>query len=301
MKKYLFVLSTLVLFAFSSCQKIAGDLISKDFNIEGSYTALKVQDAFDVVVDEAATQVTVTVGENIMPKVVVEIVDNTLKIRLKGINYGTYGTDMKVILPYNADLSSVELSGASGFRSEYGLVGQKSLVELSGASDFYCDLLANEIVVRLSGASEFHGEIQGDQVDIYLSGSSNLYGNVVADDLNMKLSGSSDIECDVDAYELDLVMSGASDALLEGYVSQLNIDLDGSSNIVKKVVGNCYALACDNCEGKMSGSSDAYIHCDGRICVELSGASELHYTGDGISSGCSTTSGGSSIIGPEHP
>lgn len=301
MKKYLIVLLALVLFAFSSCQKIAGDLISKDFNIDGSYTTLKVQDAFEVVVDDSATQVTVTVGENIMPKVVVGIVDHTLKIRLKGFNHSSYGTDMKVILPYNADLRIIELSGASKFRSEYGLVCQKSIVELSGASDFYCDLLANEIDIRISGASEFHGEIQADEVNIDLSGSSNLYGIIVADDLNMNLSESSDIDCDVESDELNLEMSGASDATLVGYVTQLKMTLSGSSNIVQQVVGDEYALRCDHCEGTMTGSSKAYIHCDGRICVDLSDASDLHYTGDGISSGCSTISGGSSIIGPEHP
>ena len=103
------------------------------------------------------------------------------------------------------------------------------------------------------------------------------------------------------ATDLDLDLSGASDATLRGRVGTLKIDLTGSSNIIRKVVGKYYALACDQLEGTMSGASEAYIHCDGRICVDLSGDSDLHYTGEGIFSGCSTTSGGSSIIGPEHP
>lgn len=280
MKKYFAVLSVLVLFAFCSCQKFAGDPITKDFSIAGSYTELKVESAFDVTVSDAATQITVTVGENIMPKVVVEIVDNTLKIYCKRLTIPA--GEMKVTIPYNADLTSVDLSGASEFHSEYGLEGQKVEVELSGASDFYCDIDADEVKIDMSGASGF-------------------FGDIVADGADVNLSGSSDIKGGMDALDLDLELSGASFATFEGQVIDLKIDLTGASNIIKKVVGNRYALVCGKCEGTMSGASVAYIHCDGRICVDLSGASDLHYTGDGISSGCSTTSGGSSIIGPEHP
>jgi hypothetical protein len=281
MKKYLFILSALVLFAFSSCQKFAGDPITQDFSIEGSYTALEVHNAFEVTVSDAVDVVTITVGENVMPKVVVEVVDNTLKIRLKPMT-NILGGEMKALIPYNANLTSVDMSGASEFHSKYVLEGEKVEVELSGASDFY-------------------GDIDADEVDIDMSGASNFYGDILADEIDMNLSGSSDIEGHVTANELDIELSGGSDATLEGQVETLKIDLTGSSNIVKKVVGNRYALACNQCEGSMSDSSDAYIHCDDRICVDLSGTSHLHYTGEGISSGCSTTSGGSSISGPEHP
>lgn len=280
MKKYLFVLSTLVLFAFCSCQKFAGDPISKDFTIEGTYTELQVENAFDVTVSDAVSQITVTAGENIMPKVIVEVVDNTLKIRLKPLT-NNYGSDMTVILPYNADLTSVDLSGASEFRSEYGLEGQKVEVDLSGASDFYCD-------------------IDADEVDIDLSGASNFYGDILADEIEMEVSGSSNIKGYVEVLDLDLGMSGASDATLEGYVGTLKMELTGASNIKKTINGNRYGLVCDRCEGSMSGASDAYIHCDGTIKVDLSGASELHFTGDGNPAD-SSTSGGSDIIHDVNP
>ena len=289
----MFVLSTLVLFAFSSCQKFAGDPITQDFSIEGTYTKLQVENAFDVTVSDAVNKITVTAGENIMPKVIVEVVDNTLKIRLKPLA-NNYGSDMTVILPYNADLTSVDLSGASEFHSEYGLEGQKVEVELSGASDFYCDIDADEIKIGLSGASNFHGKAIADKAEVHMSGSSDYFGDVLADEIVMGLSGSSSIEGKVSADNLDLNLSGASDATLVGQVTRLQIDLEGASNIIKKVVGNRYALVCDQCEGEMSGASDAFIHCDGNIKVNLSGGSELHFTGDAFTAD-STVSGGSKI------
>ncbi len=256
MKKYLFVLSALVLFAFSSCQKFAGDPITKEFTIDGTYTELEVSNSFDVTVSDAVDVVTITVGENAMPKVVVEVVDNTLKIRLKSMA-NVYGGEMKAIIPYNAYLTSVDLSGASQFRSEYGLSGEKVEVELSGASDFYCDIDADEIDMNLSGASYIEGN--------------------------------------VDASELDLDMSGASDATLKGRVTTLDIDLSGASSIKKSIIGSRYALECDVCKGEMTGSSDAYIHCNQILKVNLSGGSELHFTGAGNPAD-SNCSGGSEIV-----
>ena len=255
MKKCLVVLSALVLFAFSGCQKFAGDPVSQDFTIDGTYTALEVGSAFEVTVSDAVDVVTVTVGENVMPKVVVEVVDNTLKIHLKpAVNF--YGGEMKAIVPYNAHLTSVDLSGASEFHSEYGLKGKKVEIDLSGSSDFF--------------------------------------GDILADNIDMDLSGSSSIKGYVEALELDLEMTGSSDATFEGQVGLLKMDLNGSSDIMKTINGNRYGFACDHCEGLMSGSSNAYIHCDGSIKVNLSGSSELHFTGDGNPAD-SHTSGSSDI------
>ena len=111
----------------------------------------------------------------------------------------------------------------------------------------------------------------------------------------MNLSGSSNIEGNITTNELDLDMSGASDATLIGQASKLIINLAGASNIIRNVVGTRYGLVCDDCEGTMSGSSEAYIHCDGNIRVTLSGASDLHFTGNGNPAD-SNTSGGSNII-----
>ena len=274
MKKYLVVLSVFILVAFCSCSKYAGDPITKDFDISGNYTELEVHDAFDVTVSNTATQITITAGENIMPNVVVKIDDNKLVIKLQSWTY-SYGSDMKVVLPYNTELTSVDLSGASTFNSEYGLDGEKVEVDMSGASEFNCNIDADMVEIEMSGASNFYGDIDADEIEMDLSGASNIKGGVTATDL-------------------DIELSGASDVSLEGNVVNIDAYLSGSSSIVKKVVGNRYGLVCNQFIGDMSGGSDAYIHCDGSIKAHLSGGSELHYTGNAATTGSECT-GGSAI------
>ena len=227
-----------------------------EFSVAGTYTELQVEDAFDVTVSDMVDRITVTAGDQIMPRVVVDKDGDKLVIRLKPLT-NTRGSALKVLLPYNPDLRKVELSGSSDFHSPFPLTGRKVELDISGASDFYGDIDADEIEMDLSGASNIRGF--------------------------------------VNAVELDIALSGASDATLEGMVSSLELDLSGSSNIARKVVGNSYSIACDRCKGSLSGSSNAYIHCETSIKASISGGSNLHYTGNAATGG-SSTSGGSNII-----
>lgn len=226
-------LAMAILAIFCSCSQDDGDLITQEFNINGAYTELRVENAFDVTVSNTVDQVTVLAGKKIMPKIKVKLTGNTLKIYLDGwsISHGS----MKVLLPANPELRKVVLSGAS----------------------------------------EFYGDMAANNVEIVLSGASDINGGVMATSLNLTLSGS-------------------SSATLDGQVGELTMNLSGSSELEQKEVNNHYSLVCNECEGSLSGSSDAYIHCDGNIRVDVSGSSRLHYTGNASTSG-SKTSGGSDI------
>lgn len=257
MKKSMIILSVCALLGLCSCTFDAGDPMTKVFDAGETYSVLRVEDAFNVIVSDTATKITLTTGENIMPNVEVKIENNTLTIRLKP-SMRIYNNKGSVIIPCNTVLSSVRLSGASEFHSPYPLTGNEVEVVLSGASDCYCDIAASE------------------EVDIDLSGSSNYYGNVTT-------------------QNLELEMSGASDAKITGQTTTLEIDASGSSDLVKQIVGDRYGFACNQCTGSLSGSSKAYIHCDGTISVSLSGSSDLYYTGRATTRGCST-SGSSDIV-----
>lgn len=235
MKKYMMALSALALLAFSGCDKWAGDTVTQEFAINGTYTELVVEDAFDVTVSEAVSQAVVKAGENDMSKVRVELDGTKLKIHLKG--WATSYGDLDVTLPYNPNLKSVHLSGASDFRSTYVISNQNVALNLSGASKLYCI---------------------------------------------------------VEADQLDLTMSGSSMATIDGAAGSVNMNISGSSDLIKKIAGNRYYLVCDKCKCYLSGSSEAYIHCDGSITGSVSGSSSLHYTGNATTTGCSTS--GSSKI-----
>jgi len=253
MKKFFILIAAIVICA---CSKMAGDPVTRSFDISNNYVTLDVDDAFDVYVSDAVDKVVVTLGEKLMDKMVVEEVNNTLKIYLKPFTI-LRSAKNTVLIPYNARLREFGLSGAASFHSEF--------------------------------------PIAADDVNVVLTGASSFYGDIVAEEIEMDLSGSSSVKGKVAATEMELDLSGSSDVTLEGFVGTLKIDLSGSSDIEKKVDGSQYALSCLQCKGSMSGASDAYIHSDGEIRVKLTGASKLHYTGN-ASTIDSTVSGGSEIV-----
>lgn len=218
-----------------------------------NYTKLEVKNAFEVIVCDTASQITIMADESVRPEVVVNR-EGKLIIRNKSSNMNGVP---KVTLPYNPYLTSVLLSGASSFSSHHALEGDRVKLDLSGSSSFYCD-------------------IHSADIDIQLTGTASVVSNVFA-------------------TEFHIDMGGSSTASLTGQVLSLKLDLGGSSNMNSKAVANRYSFVCDNCNGSMSGYSAAYIHCDRNINVNLSGASSLHYSGDAITSGSSTSSA-SSII-----
>ena len=183
-----------------------------------------------------------------MPDVVVEKVGDKLKIYLK-TKTNIDGLDMKVEIPYNADLVSVKLMTGSEFHSDFGLVGEKIKLDAYGIAKFYCD-------------------IDAEVVDISVSGSSIIIeGRLIATNLNLGMRN--------------------SDITLVGEVSNLKISLSGYSNIIRKKIGNRYSLACDRCEGSISGHSKAYIYCDGSIKVNVSDYSALYFMGNADTTGSS--------------
>ena len=131
-------------------------------------------------------------------------------------------------------------------------------------------------------------EEKDDILDIRLKDGTYFFNSTVNIELpvnpnltKLTLSKASDIEGDVNAEELTINLRNASDAKLKGYVKKLTLNLKDASAIKKNIINSRYGFSCDECEVSMEDASDAYIHCDGTIKINrLSGASDLHYTGN---------------------
>lgn len=235
MKKYLLLLSAFAMTAFCGCSKWAGDPITETFSVDGTYTELVVEDAFDVTVSDEVSRVTVTAGDNIMSKVRVEKDGNTLTIYLKG--WTVASGDIKVLLPYNPDLKSVELSGASDFHSSFALTGPEVEIEASGASNFYGIVNADELELYLSGSSDATIDGQVAKLDMHISGSSDLrqkivdqHYSLVCDQCECSISGSSDAFIHSDGTIRGSV-SGSSRLHFTGTAFTGDCSTSGSSSI----------------------------------------------------------------------
>jgi hypothetical protein len=220
MKNVLILLSISIL--FFGCTKDWGVPVTRNYSVNAPYTKLDVSNAFEVTVSDQVTDVVVTVGELAQERVVVRVVDGELQIGFKPNTFG-FQPNVKAVavIPANANLSDLELSGASSFTG---------------------DLRGADVDIDLSGASTYRGNVEATELDIDLSGSSDaIIHGVCQTKMDIDLSGASTLKAaDLSAMSVYGEMSGASDADVT-VCSALNVDLSGASTLT-------YGTYSDDCK-----------------------------------------------------
>ena len=210
MKNIIILLSISIL--FFGCTKDWGVPVTRNYPVNAPYTKLDVSNAFEVTVSDQVTDVVVTVGELAQERVVVRVVDGELQIGFKP-NTFVFQPNVKAVavIPANANLSDLDLSGASSFTG---------------------DLRGADVDIDLSGASTYRGNVEATELDIDLSGASDaIIHGVCQTKMDIDLSGASTLKAaDLSAMSVYGEMSGASDADVT-VCSALNVDLSGASTL----------------------------------------------------------------------
>lgn len=113
---------------------------------------------------------------------------------------------------------------------------------------------------------------------LHASGASdvNVNGAIKVNELTIQMSGASDFKGRIEANSLDVTLSGASDAMVEGKVTVLKVDANGASDF------KGYDLQTDNCSVDASGASDIKVTVNKELSARASGASGVHYKGEGV-------------------
>lgn len=112
-----------------------------------------------------------------------------------------------------------------------------------------------------------------------ISGACDVFiaGTLKAESLFIKQSGASDLrEGKIDVKKLTVDLSGASDIKITGQAMQAKIEASGASSF------KGYNLSTDICDLRASGASDIKISVNKELSAHASGASDIHYKGEGV-------------------
>ena len=114
-----------------------------------------------------------------------------------------------------------------------------------------------------------------DGLDIGVSGASAVeLVAIAAGDIKFNVSGASEVTGALQAEDIDLDISGASSIHLEGAADDINAEASGASRL------NLTEFTINNADVTFSGASSGSINLNGRLDIELSGASRLEYLGE---------------------
>lgn len=129
--------------------------------------------------------------------------------------------------------------------------------------------------LELSGAAKGTaiGFRSPHDLNLHLSGASELDMDIEAGDFFAELSGASEITGRLVSSSTEIDLSGASSITLTGSGGNIGLEGSGASN------ADLAAFAVDNAFIDFSGASHGRLDINGRLDVDLSGASSLEYKG----------------------
>jgi hypothetical protein len=104
-----------------------------------------------------------------------------------------------------------------------------------------------------------------------------IQGSVKADNLTVNLSGASDLkEGNINAKTLNADLSGASAMNISGSAGELHVEASGASDF------KGFDFSVDSCDAHATGASRINITVNKVLSARASGASDVHYKGDGL-------------------
>ena len=155
MKKHIFAVG--LLFAFAGCDiggiRGNGQVVSEQRNVD-PFVNVENGGAFRVEWNSGAPSASITLDENLMQYVEMEVRDKVLHVRTTRSVRPTHS--IRLELTSNA-LEGASFSGASRLNA-HKLSGAKFYLETTGASNVTLDGAVDELVANMTGASDLRAE-----------------------------------------------------------------------------------------------------------------------------------------------
>ena len=232
----------------------SGPETSRDYEFT-DFTGIDIGNAFELEVTYADTyKVTITAGQNVLDRIKVSKMGDTLQIDMDDWFFFWHSTPKaRITMPV---LKELDCSGATevnvkGFRS-----AEDFTLSLSGASHLDIDMETGDFDAEISGASKLIGYLKTANSDIEFSGASEVKltgsaGDLMLDgsgashaglsgfavnDADIELSGASHAEADVSG-KMDVALSGASSLEYSGNPTIGRVDITGASSMEEKEGG----------------------------------------------------------------
>jgi hypothetical protein len=277
-KSIVFLISLLILAVLFStgCSAIlrttgAGKIAEKTYDFS-NFTGVSISDALQFDIKQADTySVVVSTHENVFEHLDMHQSGDTLVIGMKFFPFNTSGIIVTITMP---QLSTLTVSGAcdgtaTGFDSTNDLE-----INVSGASDLNTDLKAGKTKLDISGDANITGNLTSTDTQIKLSDACDLNMILNTGKTIISASGSSDIKGPLQALDSQITLIGDSTCELSGSAGNTVLQASGASDM------DSLDLILQSADVNLNGASDATIHTDGTLNIDITGASTLNYTGN---------------------
>jgi len=238
MKKHIFLFAALFAFALSSCSYFgfvsvdpSGQYIAKKITTT-SFENVSVSSGFELILtQDSLKELTIETYENIHSYIVVEVVDNTLKIHPEdGINFAG-DPNVKIHLSCNF-LKKLSSSGGGHINLNNGWTADELRISLSGGGNVTGKVLLKSLELDMSGGSESDLEGVAEYLSISSSGGSvHKHFSLLSKKCRADMSGGASADVNV-SEKLIVDASGGTTIRYKGN-PEISSELSGGSSIEK--------------------------------------------------------------------
>jgi Putative auto-transporter adhesin, head GIN domain len=238
MKKFL-VLTMFITVLISSCRFVEGERIKgngvtkTESRIAGTFNSIHVSGNVDVYVkQDSLVSIRIEADENLIPYILTENSDGTLRIHQKERTNLKTSNPIKVYVS-GPSFKRFKASGACNFFSDNMITNAEPIViDLSGASNVRLELKAPGVKADLSGAGTI--TLKGETKDLRIdgSGSTNVKCfEMMAENTYIDLSGAGTAEVFA-SVKLDVQVAGAADVRYKGNAT-VSQSVSGAGSVKK--------------------------------------------------------------------
>lgn len=199
------------------------------------YEGIDVSSIFNVDIEFSATteSIEVEANQNLHQYIVIEKVNNVLRIRLEDRVSIEGNCTLKVHIVTKNPLDYYSVSEASSMIFQNSLVADDVTINIEGASYFTGLIESNSINLYMDGSA--YASLEGKTNSIYVDASeaSTVVGfNMIVDNGIFKLSDASKINLTINET-IDIKAIDASVLRYKGNAVITNLDVSGSSQVIK--------------------------------------------------------------------
>ena len=219
-------------FAQWSNKKVVGNgnVTTKTVNT-GSYDAVKGIGSMDVHLKKGAEgTITVKTDDNLQEYIVVEVENNTLKIRTKK-NYNLKTKKgIHVYVPFD-DISEVSLTGSGDIDTEDPIESDNLEIKVTGSGDVALEVAATTVDATVTGSGDIVVTGTTTNLDVRVTGSGDFDGDGLrSENTEATVSGSGDASVYASKW-LKARVHGSGDIQYDGNPDKRDTKVSGSGSI----------------------------------------------------------------------
>ncbi len=278
------IIVNIVIFVTISVATVLGQEIKTKEFLLTNYNKIEVRNSIDVkLVTREKEGVLVTCDERLLPAILVEQRNETLKIgldnkQLKKItgrkrNHNIYISKkhMKInglkfkgglqVTVYVKDIKEITSLSSSDIEWEGNLPSHELYITAGsfGNISWKGTLTIDKLYIISSSSGDIKGDYKGENAFIKLDSFGNYKGNIEAETLDIQLAGSGDFTGGVKADKAVFTLSSFGDAEVQGVIDSLYVTAGSSAEFKGKKIRYKYA------EAKTTSFANIYLSKSGEV------------------------------------